>query len=153
MKKILLLLCIILVSCGGTKTVYVPVQSVKTVTETLRDTIVQVKLDIIRDSIHVKDTISFLQNKYVESYAKWTNGELHHSLKMKDVSTNVKIIYKDRIERDTTRIPYPVEKQVFTNKLNWYQESCVWITSVLFGGVIIWIIIWLIKKKLGIFSK
>jgi len=127
MKKLLLLLfAFVLASCAGTKTVYVPVQSVK----------IEYKDRIKSDSIHVLDSVFFAvkgDTVFKEKY---------------------RTIYKDRLLRDsifkndTIRVPYPVEKIVTTNKLNWYQKMAVWLFSAVLLGVFGYIIVWIIKKRL-----
>lgn len=126
MKKLLLLLfAYVLASCAGTKTIYVPVQSVKTEYKDRHKT----------DSIHVLDSVYFAvkgDTVFKEKY---------------------RTIYKDRLLRDsifktdTIRVPYPVEKIVTTNKLNWYQKACVWGFSFVFLVTILYVIIWLLKKR------
>lgn len=126
MKKLLLLLLVlILMSCAGTKTIYVPVTSVRT----------EYKDRIKSDSVHVLDSVYFAirgDTVFKEKY---------------------RTTYKDRFLRDsifiqdTIRVPYPVEKQVTTNKLNWFQKTCVWGFSSIIGTFILYVIIWLLKKK------
>ncbi|MBP1592994.1 MAG: hypothetical protein H6Q12_12 [Bacteroidetes bacterium] len=124
-KFLLILLVIILASCAGTKTIYVPVQSVKT----------EYRDRIKTDSVHVLDSIFFA-----------IKGDTI-------IKEKYRTIYKDRLLRDsifkedTIRVPYPVEKQVVTNKLNWFQKVCVWGFSSIIGALILYIIIWLLKKK------
>ncbi len=72
MKYLVPILFILFVGC--TKKIYVPVNSYHTITETLHDTIIDVKLDVIRDSIITDDTISVLSNKYSKTTAKWSNN-------------------------------------------------------------------------------
>ncbi|MCD7977729.1 MAG: hypothetical protein LUG51_11440 [Tannerellaceae bacterium] len=109
--------CCLLMSCS--KTVYVPVESVRT---EYRDI-------YTRDSILVRDSI-FMREKgdtvWIEKY---------------------KTLYKDRLIRDsvfindTIRVPYPVEKIVYQNKLKWYQEGLIWLGLVclfLFAGRLVW---------------
>ncbi len=126
MKKLLLLLLVlILMSCAGTKTIYVPVTSVRT----------EYKDRIKSDSVHVLDSVYFAikgDTVFKEKY---------------------RTTYKDRFLRDsifindTIRIPYPVERQVTTNHLNWYQKGCVYAFSSILVGLISYIIIWLLKKR------
>ena len=126
MKKLLLLILVfVLASCAGTKTIYVPVQSVK----------IEYKDRIKLDSVHVLDSVFFAvkgDTVFKEKY---------------------RTIYKDRLlrdsvfKRDTIRVPYPVEKIVTTNKLNWYQKACVLGFSTIMVILILYVIIWLLKKK------
>lgn len=125
MKKILLLLCLILASCAGTKTIYVPVQSIK----------VEYKDRIRSDSVHVLDSVYFA-----------IKGDTIFKEKYRTT-------YKDRFLldsifiNDTIRVPYPIEKQVTTNKLNWYQRVSVYGFSSILGSIMLYIVIWLLKKR------
>ncbi|MCC8199024.1 MAG: hypothetical protein LIP06_10745 [Tannerellaceae bacterium] len=93
----------LLMSCS--KTIYVPVESVRTEYRDVytRDSIV------VRDSVYMKvggDTV------WIEKY---------------------KTLYKERLVRDsvflndTIRVPYPVDKIVYQNKLKWYQEGLIYV--------------------------
>jgi len=62
------------------KTIYVPVERRTIETVTLIDTIVEIKIEHIRDTVAIPDTISFLSNKYTFSWAEWKDGLLRHSL-------------------------------------------------------------------------
>jgi hypothetical protein len=115
---------------------------VHTVTITQHDTVVLTHLDIIKDSIRVKDTISRLENKYSTSLAMWSNGYLTHTLKMKDVSIPVHVLYQTTVKTDTiTKIVQVAGKNVVINKLNWYQRLSEWGFSLIlaaFGGAILY---------------
>ena len=48
-----------------------------------------------------------------------------------------KYLYRDKLRVDTVsrdsiiQVPYPVKGDtVYVNKLNWYQEACIWFTSL-----------------------
>ena len=112
-------------SCAGTKTIYVPVESIRT----------EYKNIVQKDSVHVLDSVYFAirgDTVFKEKY---------------------RTTYKDRLLRDsifiqdTIRVPYPVEKATTTNKLNWYQKISVYAFSAMLLGLLGYIIIWLLKKK------
>lgn len=111
---------LLFVLCSGcTRRVYVPVERTTTVTEILRDTIVEVELKQVHDTATVetagKDTTSYLQNGHSYSYASIEGGKLGHSLgtlpgvKIKDTLKVKHVIIRDSI-------PYPalveVEKEL-----------------------------------------
>ena len=145
MKYLFPILFILLIGC--TKRIYVPVTSYHTITETLHDTIIDVKLDVIRDSIITDDTISVLSNKYATTTALWSNNKLYHSLSINDVSIPVRIEYKDRTVIDSIQIPYPVKGDPIKMPLNWYEKLCLYGFSIVMGAVIAWGII-KIKKMI-----
>jgi hypothetical protein len=126
----LLILILFLTGCK-TKTVYVPVHSTTTVTELLHDTIVEMRLQVFRDSVSVPDTVSRLENKYAYSTALWTSGRLSHSLGIKPVTIPVEIQYKEIVRTDSIDRPYPVpgpEKIVY--RLRWWQEALAWLGAL-----------------------
>jgi hypothetical protein len=130
----------ILFGCHTVK--YVPVHDVHTVTVTQHDTVVLTHLDMIKDSVRAKDTVSRLENKYSTSLAMYSNGYLTHTLKMKDVSIPVHVLYKNTVQTDTiTKVIQAAGKNVVVNKLNWYQRLSEWGFSLIlaaFGGAILY---------------
>lgn len=107
---VLLIFLWLFTSCKS-KTVYVPVESVKT----------EYKDKYIRDSIFQKELIRIYQR-----------GDTV----FKD---SIVYKYKDKLKADSIFIhdsinvplPYPVKGDtIYTNKLNWYQEACIWFTSL-----------------------
>ena len=113
---LVVLLCSILAGC--TKTLYVPVESVRT----------EYINKLQRDSIY-----------FYEKDSVYIKGDTVH---------NDKLIYKyrDKIIRDTVqnndtiRVPYPVEKIVIVNELHWWQESLMWagVVVIIFLFVVFW---------------
>ena len=130
------LLCIFLPGCR-TKTAYVPVHSSSVVSELRRDTLVEVRLPLLRDSISTTDTLSFLENKYASSIAFWSNNRLLHSLVVKEVSVPIKIEYIERFRTDSISVPYPVEHIVEKNVLRWWQKVLMCAGGLLFTYFII----------------
>ena len=108
---------------GCTKTLYVPVESVRTeyINKLQRDSIYFYE----KDSMYLKGDTVF---KY-----KW------------------KYKYRDRFVRDTVlnndtiRVPYPVEKIVIVNELHWWQESLMWAGVV--AIIILLVMPWSQSKK------
>lgn len=114
---IIILSSYLLVSCS--KTVYVPVESVRT---EYRDV-------YLRDSIHHYDSI------YVKEKGDTIRIEKY------------KYLYRDRFLKDsvylndTIRIPYPVEKLVIQNKLKWYQKILTYLGLItVFSGICLLIV-------------
>lgn len=118
MKKIIIII-FLLIFTGCSKTIYIPVESVKT----------EYRNVLQRDSIYILDSV-FMSVKgdtvYKEKY---------------------KTIYKDKLKRDsihindTIRIPYPVDKIVEVNKLNWFQKISMYGFTSIIVGLIIWFLI------------
>ena len=147
MKKLIYIIAIFILfgTCViGCKSVeYIPVETVKTVKEILRDTLIQTKLVVYHDTVSSADTISHLENIYAESWAKWSNGMLSHSLKIKDISIPVKATIKDTHEIDSIRVPYPVKGDTVyvEKKLSWWENLFVWTGGIAWiGGVILLVV-------------
>lgn len=116
---------------GCTRKVYVPVERTTTVTEILKDTVVELHLDTVRDTVTVeaagRDTTSYIENGTHFSHASWKDGKLGHSLgtlpgaKLKDTLKVRTVIIRDSI-------PYPVPVEV-EKKLTWWEK-----TKMEYGG-------------------
>ena len=110
---------------GCTRRVYVPVGRTTTVTEILRDTVVELKLKQVHDTVTIealgRDTASYLENGTHFSRASWKDGKLGHSLgTLPDASVKDTLKVKYIIVRDS--IPYPVPMEV-EKKLTWWQRQ------------------------------
>ena len=119
---------------GCTRRVYVPVERTTTITEVLRDTVVELKLKQVRDTITIealgKDTASYLENGTHFSRASWKNGKLGHSLgTLPEASVVDTLQVKHIIIRDS--IPYPVTIEV-EKKLTWWERQ-----KLEYGGIAI----------------
>lgn len=120
----IVLLVFIAMFSGCTRRVYVPVEHTTTVTELLVDTLVEVSLKEVHDTVTIHtsgcDTLSYLSNDYAYTFASLTDGKLGHSL---GVFPNAKardsIKVKHIIIRDS--IPYPVEV-IKEKKLSFWQS-------------------------------
>ena len=124
-----LLICALFGSCTTTK--YVPVPEYHTDTLRLSHN--------IRDSIYVHDSIMVQQKGDTLTIDRWHTQ------------------WRERIIRDTIyqskrdSIPYPVEviKEVPAH-LTWWQQTRLHIMNVLMMFGIIWLIVWIGKKHVGI---
>lgn len=110
---------------GCTRRVYVPVERTTTVTEILRDTVVELKLKQVHDTVTIEalgcDTASYLKNGTHFSHVTWKDGKLGHSLgTLPDATVKDTLKVKYVIVRDS--IPYPVPVEV-EKKLTWWQRQ------------------------------
>ena len=110
---------------GCTRRVYVPVERTTTVTEILRDTVVELKLKQVHDTVTIategRDTASYLKNGTHFSHVTWKDGKLGHSLgTLPDASVKDSMQVKHIIIRDS--IPYPVPVEV-EKKLTWWERQ------------------------------
>ena len=117
---------LLFVLCSGcTRRVYIPVERTTTVTEILRDTVVELKLKQVHDTVTIEalgcDTASYLENDTHFSHVTWKDGKLGHSLgTLPDASVEDTLQVKHIIIRDS--IPYPVPVEV-EKKLTWWQRQ------------------------------
>ncbi len=131
---VVLIVVLSMLVMGCSKRVYVPMESKITEAVTLRDTVLDVRLERVRDSVVVVDTVSFLENMYAFSFAKWDSGRLHHSLGMKGVDIPVRVKYVEREKRVEIPMAYPVEVvRVVEKDLGWWGK----LTMFLGNGVIV----------------
>ena len=112
MKRILFLILLLFVSCSTIK--YIPVKETEyvTVTETLVDTVIKWAPPIEKVDKETKDTTSTVETSLAKSTATVSNGTLHHSIENKKDSIKTKIVYKDKIIKQTEYKEVPVEVEV-----------------------------------------
>ena len=109
---------------GCSKRVYVPVERTTTVYETLRDTLVEVELKEVHDTVTIEtfggDTLSYLHNDLPYSFASIENGKLGHSL---GILPGTKLLFPMQMKfiHIVDSIPYPVTVEV-EKKLTWWQR-------------------------------
>jgi hypothetical protein len=132
---------ILLTGCGAIKEyVPYPVERVIRETITVRDTVVDVVLKQIHDSVTVnlaKDTTSYLENRYAYTYAAVTGGNLIHSLGTQKESVTIETKYIEKIRTDS--IPYAVEvpgKEVIVRKPTVWQTLSHIGTGMLIAAIL-----------------
>jgi hypothetical protein len=147
--KLVIITLILCIAASCTKKVYIPLNTVTTITERLVDTVIKVNLQVYRDTITTPDTISHLVNPYCESWARVSGGLLRHSLTSSKEPIDVKVVYKDVVRVDSIPVPVPIEKKVYIEKkLSQWQSIRMRIGEIAIGAVGILLIIWLIKRKI-----
>lgn len=106
---VVFVLFILFVSCKS-KTVYVPIQSVKT----------EYRDKLIRDSIFQKELVRIYQRG--DTVFK---DSIVYEYKNKLVKDTVNIT-------DTIRVPYPVKGDtVYISEVKWYHEASLWFTTLI----------------------
>ena len=117
------------------KNIYVPVESVK----------IEYRDKIQRDSIRLYDSIYF--EKYLKGDTVFITKEKY------------KYLYRDKILKDSIfkvdsiRVPYPVIETKEVNKLKWYQEACIWFTSLVLIALALYLGVKYRGKILSLFRK
>ena len=109
MKSLLIVLCVLLLlSCSTTRTIEVPVETIK------KEYIYDTKID----SIIVRDSID-----------RWYRNDTTYIYKER-----IRFKYKTRIDTiirtDTIPKILTIEKEVKVNNVYWYQKSLMWIGSL-----------------------
>ena len=111
--------------------VYVPVERTTTVTQVVTDTVVEIRLEVVHDTITIesfgRDTASYMANDTHYSFATWHNGRLGHSLGTlpgASVKGPVQVVHTHTIDSIPYAVPVEVEK-----KLSWWER-----TKLEYGG-------------------
>ena len=127
MNRILFLILLLLTSCSTIK--YVPVKETEyvTVTETLVDTVIKWAPPIEKVDKETKDTTSTVETSLAKSTATVSNGTLHHSIENKKDSIKTKIVYKDKIIKQTEYKEVPVEVEVVKKVV---PSWCWWLLGI-----------------------
>ena len=149
MKKYIIIAIVFLVfGCKTQKPIYITEYQTQTITEILKDTIIDVQIKEMYIENKTKDTLSELSTNNAFSRALWSNGILFHSLEQKGVQPT-RIAYKDRIVVDSIYKSVLEIKEV-EKKLNWWDNMFIWIGRTLFWALIIGIvgfIFWILRNK------
>ena len=149
MKKYIIIAIVFLVfGCKTQKPIYITEYQTQTITEILKDTIIDVQIKEMYIENKTKDTLSELSTKNAFSRALWSNGILFHSLEQNGIQPT-RIVYKDRIVVDSIYKSVLEIKEV-EKKLGWWDNMFIWIGRTLFWALIIGIvgfIFWIFKNK------
>lgn len=145
MKKYVIIAVIFLAfGCKTQKPIYITEYKTQTITEILKDTIIDVQIKEMYIENKTKDTLSELSTKNAFSRALWSNGILFHSLEQKGVQPT-KIVYKDRIIVDSIYKSVLEIKEV-EKKLNWWQKTLIFIGKIGLVGIGFIIIYFIIRR-------
>lgn len=152
MKRLLVyFLFILLVFSGCSKTIYVPVETIKEVsvhdTTYLHrtDTLVQVPEVSISDYINVADTLRLeapyaLSTAWVDTTLGILKGRLVQGGKLPvQVVEKERVVYRDSIVKQ--EIPVPVEVEKIVKHTPWYAKVLAWIgfaALLLLCGALVW---------------
>lgn len=119
MRYLLIIILFFIVSCGTTKYIEIPVETIKT----------EYKDRLIYDSIYIKDSIS--------------NSIINDTI----FTTKYKYIYKTKIEKDTINITDTITKTITIDKEKEVNKLKTWqIMFMIMGGGSIALMLYKIKK-------
>lgn len=148
MKNLFLALWLAFVVCsltGCSKKVYIPVETKVTVKETVRDTIVDVRLEPEYVKQVVPDTTSTVETKYAISTAVWhgDSGTMEHTISNKPGTVEVpgKVIEREKVVEKPAPYPVYIDKPVdrpVRMPLRWYEKILVYIGLAALGGGVVW---------------
>lgn len=149
-KYILIAIAIVFVvfGCKTQKPIYITEYQTQTITEILKDTIIDVQIKEMYIENKTKDTLSELSTNNAFSRAFWSDGILFHSLEQKGIQPT-RIAYKDRIVVDSIYKSVLEIKEV-EKKLGWWDNMFIWIGRTLFWALIIGFvgfIVWIFRNK------
>ena len=139
---LLLTAVLLLLFASCTKTVYVPVERVKTVTTTVVDSFVEVVTPPERVTNTTTDTTSVISTLYATSTATVSNGILTHDLTQHERKDSVKTqtVYIHETDSVPFSVPYPVVEQ-------YVPPWCYWVSIIAFIMVCISIYIMCVKRE------
>lgn len=127
----------------GRSVQYVPVETVRIDSISVRDTTYLTQLVPYHDSVQVADTVSYLSNEYAYSWARWQDGRLHHSLGIWPFAT-IRV-----------QVPYYIDRYVYRSepkivevakKLTRWQKIKLEIGGLAIGALLA-LIVYLIVRK------
>ena len=144
MRNFFIFCVLVLASC--TKTVYVPVETVRTVVKGERDTIVRIRPPNETQTVTTVDTVAVAETSLARAKAKVSKGLLTLDIRNKrdslPVQSKVISVYK------TDSVAYPVEVpvEVDVRSVTWYDKVIRWICVGVIGMSLFGITIFDIRK-------
>lgn len=147
LEKALMLVGIVLMIAACSRKIYIPVEKTVTVTETVRDTVVQVQIEKEYVKNITPDTTSTVETKYARSTATYhgESGLLEHDIENKQDSIPVKVVYKDKEVIKEIPAPYPVEVEKKVEvptrmPLRWWEKIFFYTGIATVGGGVFWLL-------------
>lgn len=131
MRNFLFFCVLVLASC--TKTVYVPVETVRTVVKETRDTIIKIRPPNETQTVTTVDTVAVAETSLARARAEVSKGSLTLGISNKrdsiPVQTKVISVYK------TDSVAYPVEVpvEIKVRSVTWYDKVIRWICVGVIG--------------------
>lgn len=144
MRNFLFFCVLVLASC--TKTVYVPVETVRTVVKETRDTIIKIRSPNETKTVTTVDTVAIAETSLARARAEVNSGLLTLDIRNKrdsiPVRTKVITVYK------TDSVAYPVEVpvEIKVRSVTWYDKVIRWICVGVIGMSLFGITIFDIRK-------
>lgn len=144
MRTFFLFCVLVLTSC--TKTVYVPVETVRTVVKEERDTIIKIQPPNEAQIVSTADTIAVAETSLARARAEVSKGMLTLDIRNKrdsiPVQTKVITVYK------TDSVAYPVEVpvEIKVRSVTWYDKVIRWVCVGVIGMSLFGITILDIRK-------
>lgn len=147
LKKALMLVGIVLMITACSRKIFIPVEKTVTVTETVRDTVVQVQIEKEYVKSITPDTTSTIETKYARSTATYhgESGLLEHNIENKQDCIPVKVVYKDKEIVKEVPAPYPVEVEKKVEvptrmPLRWWEKIFFYAGMATVGGGVFWLL-------------
>ena len=147
LKKALMLVGIVLMITACSRKIFIPVEKTVTVTETVRDTVVQVQIEKEYVKSITPDTTSTIETKYACSTATYhgESGLLEHNIENKQDCIPVKVVYKDKEIVKEVPAPYPVEVEKKVEvptrmPLRWWEKIFFYAGMATVGGGVFWLL-------------
>lgn len=142
-----MLVGIVLMITACSRKIFIPVEKTVTVTETVRDTVVQVQIEKEYVKSITPDTTSTIETKYACSTATYhgESGLLEHNIENKQDCIPVKVVYKDKEIVKEVPAPYPVEVEKKVEvptrmPLRWWEKIFFYAGMATVGGGVFWLL-------------
>lgn len=133
---------IILLLFASCRTRYITLHDVEQRIDSITfvDTVLQVRLDVVHDSVSVDTTSSFLSNKYAYSWARF-DGKLHHSLGVYDGLAPIEVKMPKEYVTITRYKDMPVPVEVPLSRIDQLKLKCFDFFAMMFLSLLVIVII------------
>lgn len=144
MKKLLYLLTILLLLPSCNRRIYVPVESVREVHDTVRIDTASRRADIIirRDSVIVRDSVAVIINgdTIVREVWRWRERvrEVHDTVRVATAAS------RDTSHSDTAKTAQVVEVE---KPLSWWQRTQIWLGRAALTAAALAAAWWIFRRK------
>lgn len=139
MRSFLFFCVLVLASC--TKTVYVPVETVRTVVKETRDTIIKIRPPNETQTVTTADTVAVAETSLARARAEVSKGSLTLDIRNKRDSIPVQTKVISAYKTDSVAYPVEVPVEIKVRSVTWYDKvirwTCVGVIGLSFFGITI----------------
>lgn len=155
---VLLILGIAFLASCKSKIRYVPVENTKIEyrDRLIKDTSSNTEIRNVKDSVVIKDSIVYILNDKGDVIRKevyqWKDRHHYSEYLLKQLQARYDSLLS--VKEKEVQVPYPVKGEIeYTNNLKWYQEACIWFTSLVLVTLALYLGIKYRGKIFSLFRK